>query len=450
LKNQHKYFLLLLIGIFILIISPQLLSKGMFLDGIIYAAISENLSLGNGSFWHLKYIGTAEDFIGHPPLAMYLHSFFFKLFGSAHYVDKLYGLLMFLLTSLTAIQVFKKMSPKYANTSPLVVFFFISIPMVMWSTVNNMLENTVALFTTLAVYFLIQIEKNYLRNAVIAGVCLYLGFLSKGLVALFPLSVPFWLLVFKKSSIKTSVAMLLTAISSILFIALIVHVIEPDSTSFLKHYFQEQIINSVEQIVTVSTRFQILLDYFSNILIGIGIVLVILIRFRFKWHTYELKKGLMIFCIALSGVVPIMISMKQSGFYSFPAMPITAVALAVITAPYLQNMLEKIYSFSFLKLVSIALLVVGIASAIYFKNTVFRDEELLHDFEQIHELLGEQNVLQVNEQYFTDWKAFAYFYRFHKVSLGNNPQGPYFMISSQNTNYNEVVYKGNVYSLVKN
>lgn len=422
----------------------------MFLDGIIYAAISENLSLGNGSFWHLKYIGTAEDFIGHPPLAIYLHSFFFKLFGSAHYVDKLYGLLLFILTCFTAIQLFKKVSPKHAKCFPLVVFFYISIPMVMWSAVNNMLENTVALFTTLAIYFLIQVEKNYLRNAVIAGVCLYLGFLSKGLVALFPLSVPFWLLVFKRVDVKTSIISLLTSISSILVVAFLVHIIEPDSTSFLKHYFQEQIINSVEQVVTVSNRFQILLDYFSNILIGLGIALIILIRFKFKLHTHELKQGLMLFCIALSGVVPIMISMKQSGFYSFPAMPITAVALAVITAPYLQNMIEKIYSFSFLKPVSIALLVTAIASSVYFKDTIFRDEDLLHDFEQIHALLGEQTVLQVNEHHFTDWSAFAYFYRFHKVSLGNNPQGAYFMISSQNTNYDEVVYKGKVYSLVKN
>lgn len=449
-KHQHKYLLLLLIGLFTLMISPQLLSKGMFMDGIIYASIAENLSLGNGSFWHLKYISPTEDFIGHPPLAMYLQSFFYKLFGSAHYVDKLYGFLLFILTCLAAILLFKKLSPKYANSYPLVVVFMIVIPMVLWSTANNMLENTVALFTTLAIYFLIQTKKNYVRNAIIAGALLYLGFLSKGLVALFPLSVPFWLLVFKRTTIKTSLIMLSTALLSILLIALLVHLIEPDSTLFLKLYFQEQIINSVEQRVTVSSRFQVLIDYFSNIIIALVIVVLVLFRFKFKPYHDELKQGWMLFCIALSGVVPIMISMKQSEFYSLPAMPITAVALAFVAAPYLQNTLDKIYTFSFLKPLSIALVTLGVASSVYFKDTVFRDEELLNDFEQIYALLEEQNVLQVNENNFTDWKAFAYFYRFHKVSLGSNPQGPYFMVSAQNTNNKEVVYKGKVYSLVRN
>jgi hypothetical protein len=49
--SMDLWIYILIIGFFIIIASPSLLSEGMFMDGLIYANISANLAKGLGSFW---------------------------------------------------------------------------------------------------------------------------------------------------------------------------------------------------------------------------------------------------------------------------------------------------------------------------------------------------------------------------------------------------------------
>lgn len=49
-KNNLYPFYLSVFGIILIIISPSLLSDGMFLDGLLYAVISKNLANGIGDF----------------------------------------------------------------------------------------------------------------------------------------------------------------------------------------------------------------------------------------------------------------------------------------------------------------------------------------------------------------------------------------------------------------
>ena len=51
-KNLPFYLIVLLVFI---ALSHELLSEGMFIDGIFYAIISKNLSNGLGSFWNLCF-----------------------------------------------------------------------------------------------------------------------------------------------------------------------------------------------------------------------------------------------------------------------------------------------------------------------------------------------------------------------------------------------------------
>ena len=65
-----------------LFIGPNLISEGMFIDGVTYASISKNLANGLGDFWHLHYTQTLyNQFFEHPPLAFGMQASFFKLFG---------------------------------------------------------------------------------------------------------------------------------------------------------------------------------------------------------------------------------------------------------------------------------------------------------------------------------------------------------------------------------
>jgi hypothetical protein len=68
--NPEKFFYIFVAGIFLIIVSPALLADGMFVDGLIYATISKNLSAGLGSFWHLHFTDSIFPvFSTHPPLS---------------------------------------------------------------------------------------------------------------------------------------------------------------------------------------------------------------------------------------------------------------------------------------------------------------------------------------------------------------------------------------------
>ena len=69
---RYNTFWVIVLSIFCVLIFPDLLAEGMFLDGIIYSDIARNLSIGNGTLWNLKYIETlsgpngSNTFAGHP------------------------------------------------------------------------------------------------------------------------------------------------------------------------------------------------------------------------------------------------------------------------------------------------------------------------------------------------------------------------------------------------
>ena len=98
LKKINPY-LVIVISILFIILSPKLFNKEMFMDGLIYAAISNNLSENIGSFWDLHFSTTLfNHFYEHPPLAIGLESLFFNYFGHSYLVEKFYSLATFFIS----------------------------------------------------------------------------------------------------------------------------------------------------------------------------------------------------------------------------------------------------------------------------------------------------------------------------------------------------------------
>ena len=109
-KNNLYPFYLSVFGIILIIISPSLLSDGMFLDGLLYAVISKNLANGIGDFWHLHLTKTLSPiFFEHPPLAFGLQSLFFKILGDSIFVEKLYSFLTYVVTGIIIVKIWKKL-----------------------------------------------------------------------------------------------------------------------------------------------------------------------------------------------------------------------------------------------------------------------------------------------------------------------------------------------------
>ena len=99
------YFVIGLISILLL---PKVFQQGIFFDGLIYSSVSNNMANGQGSFWDPSYSQTIWlHFHEHPPLALGLQSIFIKVFNGAFFAEKLYSLLMGILSIIFIIKIWK-------------------------------------------------------------------------------------------------------------------------------------------------------------------------------------------------------------------------------------------------------------------------------------------------------------------------------------------------------
>ena len=137
----------------LLLLIPSIIPKGMFLDGITYATISRNLANGLGTLTKPFYTETiAPIFYEHPPLVFWLQSIFFTFFGDSVYVEKLYSIATGMFTGwglLLLWRGFAKDNDKKFNWIP--ILLWITTPIVFWAYPNNVLENTLGIFTIFSV-----------------------------------------------------------------------------------------------------------------------------------------------------------------------------------------------------------------------------------------------------------------------------------------------------------
>ena len=79
-NKRHLPFWLLIFSFFFILIVRNLFRDGMFMDGLLYATVANNLASGLGSFWHpyhsLTYFPVFHE---EPPLLYGIEAIFFKI-----------------------------------------------------------------------------------------------------------------------------------------------------------------------------------------------------------------------------------------------------------------------------------------------------------------------------------------------------------------------------------
>ena len=172
----------------------------------------------------------------------------------------------------------------------------------------------------------------------------------------------------------------------------------------------------------------------------IGLFEIIL---RLKWKTTMFKnktnnkKALMMFLFSLTAVLPVMVSMKQSGFYILTAFPFAAIALSALIDEYVYELTSKLNlkskGFSIFKYVSISLLVISFSFGFLFIGKDGRDVKLLSDMDVIAKKLPQKSIISVTNQMREEYSLFAYYARFHDISMDLNPdnQRQYLLIRKE-------------------
>ncbi len=418
-------FYLFVAGLLLILVAPFLLSQGMFMDGLIYAGISKNMAAGLGTFWNPYFSQYCmPEFHEHPPLALGIQSLFFLVFGENYLVERMYSFMAMMLAGFLLVRLWYQAGFRY-GWFPLLLW--ISVPLVSWTWTNNMLENTLMLFTLLAVWFFFRGMKCYrVFFLLLAGFSLCLGFLTKGPFALFPLTLPLWYFIFYKDiRWKRMLEDSLILFAGTVLPLLILVTVSPVAALSLRKYFEQQVVNSVMHVITVDSRFFILKRLFFELLPAVSISCVIWLITRKKGKFFIPKSQLSLAgvfgALGMSGVIPIMISMKQSGFYMLPAFPFLIIALGILVFPGVIHLTEWLMNSRFgrLSVRTLALLMVitGILMTISFRNSYNRDEQKLMEIQRIMNLIPEGTVLNTGAGIVDDWGLQGEFVRYRTASL---------------------------------
>lgn len=431
-NNNHFYFYLFALTIFLAFLSPFLLSEGMFLDGVLYSAIAKNLALGLGDFWHLHYTHTLyAEFNEHPPLAIAIQSVFHRVFGVHYLVEKFYSLFCIATSGFLIVKIWQTLLPKN-KFAWVPLLFWTLIPLVTWCASNNLLENTMGIFILLALWFCV---KSYQNNTILylflAGFSMFLAFLCKGFTSLFLWTFPlvYGLIVHKQSFTKAVFATFYLLFFTLLPLFLLFY-FYPESWDSFQKYFNRQVVGSLENPQTTKNRFYILSSLISELLIPLAICLVIFtVGKRLKiseGNNQHRPLALTFLLVGLSGVLPIMISEKQSAYYILCTFPFFVISLSLFFSKVVEQLLLKIdfksLGFKIFKVSTIIVLAAVLVIVVFQLGKIGRKKDkamirMIHSFESV---IPANSVIAIPKEMSENWSLRAYYARYANVSLDSD------------------------------
>ena len=268
---------------------------------------------------------------------------------------------------------------------------------------------------------------------------LFCGFLTKGFTALYPWSLPLWIWLISRVQTKNSLDSIvefqdyscsrkvlpntITLIFATLLPLLFIYLFTPEGISSIGQYLDIQVIQSLKNTQTVGSRFFIVQRLFWELLPPFLLLLVIIGLAYKKKIVLQLNKAAIIFILlGLSGVLPIMVSLKQRGFYMLTTFPFFCLGFALIIAPFINEILSKIsvkvinrlYYFSYF------LLITSLSLSLLQFNKIGREKALIQDVYLISNQLPFGETIQIPQHLWTDWNLKGYFARIKNIGLDAN------------------------------
>lgn len=429
---------------------PVTLLRGMSLDGLIYATISRNMAVGIGDVWHPFYTQTVlNPYHDSPTVAFLLESWFFRLFGDRWWVERLYSVLTVLPTAGLLVFIWRQLLaqvPRLQGFAWLSITLWAVMPSWFWIYRHNYLENTMGMFTALAVFASLRAmddSRRWIAWTAVAALAITAATGTKGPVGLFPLVTPAiaWLTIGRIRFGKG----LLVQITLLLFLAAAIGLVlaNPDAREFISAYLQKQVVSSLEgaRETTDSSlgRFHLAWALCIDLLLS-AVIAGALVAWRRSHRPSVASDGLLrpaAFCLltALSASLPIMISPKQSAFYAAPSWPFYTMALALWCLPAVASLGERwmaaarfVRSARRVQVVAAGSMLLVVFLSPLWVGMTFRDEELIRDVERLGQIVGPHTTLDIGSALEKKWSLQAYLYRQHYISLGRADGKPLYRL----------------------
>ncbi|MBN1826675.1 MAG: glycosyltransferase family 39 protein [Candidatus Eisenbacteria bacterium] len=337
---SRPLLLLVTLALFLALVLPRLTSRGMFFDGITYAAIARNSAAGAGSFWNPHYTDTIySSFHEHPPLAFWMQSIAFRVFGDSPYVESFYGLATGLVVLFLMMRLWAALGGGERAGGWFPALLFAVFPLTSWILASNMLENTMTVFTTAAVLAVCRAafagsRAGRIVGGAVAGLLVAAAFLSKGPVGVFPIVAPF-LCVLALPRARPSAGL---AVFAGLFLALLVVAgalyAAPEARDSLGIYLEKQVLASVkgERGSGSTFTFKTLKALIADGMVPLALAAIVAFAHRRSAPVRRDRRALFMLLVGLSASLPFFIGPRQSRYYLYPSIPFYMLALAFLFA----------------------------------------------------------------------------------------------------------------------
>ncbi len=410
------------------------------MDGCIYGSIARNLSEDNGSFWQLSFSKTLlQPFHEHPPLAFALQSIIFKIIGDQFFVERLYQLLITILSALVIMGIYRQ----HNNTSKLqwlAALLWLTTERVFWCANENMLESTMSLFDLLSIYFLgryfASTKNKFLALYLfLAATSLLCAFLSKGLPALFPLAYFAFAFVSKQTPFMQAFKKSLYFLAAFAFVSALLLTFSDQAFKSIAAYLNQQVIGSVQGKDRVGLRLPFISGFFQQIIPYLIIAAVAVFLQLKSGSQLKIKSSVVFFVLlGLSAFLPLLVSPKLSFYYLVPSFPYFAIATALFVEPIFVEKTSASTQ-TFLSKVALSISALVIASVLYLSFSLYgsasRDAEMIKEVKALKAWCPANTVVSVSENLQEDWTLFAYMQRIAKLSVKKGEADQMYLIAEQ-------------------
>ena len=461
--------LLVTIGVFAALLLPALFMDGMFMDGVFYASISRNFAEGYGTLWDMRFSDTFfYSMHEQPPLMFVLEGALFRLFGNTIYTERIYCVLAAIANSIVLIQcwrIWRSSSPREPDTVWLPLFLWIIMPVTFYAFTNNLEECTMTFFVLLALRSILKaLFVSPVRNLhwLMAGLWLLAAGLTKGIQGMFLLSAPFWAWVFLKNGTGLTLLKRSALIAAIPIVFVIIAWITPVMHESFDAYFTSRFGKTFAGITANTTsRLHILFELLIDTLPVVAVVALLLFAGRKTpglRTAFHQNTRMMFFLLAcgFSGILPLMITLEQRGFYLVTALPIIAMACAIPVLPVAARLTHFLTTHKTVKVVVTAfgaLVIAGsLVATFVLAGQPKRDADKIAALHEIAQLTGDHLTIRSTNALNADWGFLTYGQRYHYLSFTeqDRPELQWYITEKgfiPEGNYQEVPLKTQVYSL---
>lgn len=447
-------FLILTVSLIFTVFLTSLFQITMHPDGVLYAVIARDMAHGAGSFWAPVwfYNGSSPfgvgSFFEHPPLGLWLESLYFRFFGDGFVTERLFCLTeaFFLVTGIIVLwkRVFNEKRFSYLLWVP--VFISYTNLLIIKTVPRNFLDTTLTCFSLWAAIFIARDKASFFKNRVVAlmlgSLFMFLGFLSNGIQAFFPIMIPlFDFLVRRQSSWKASTYEILFMLLMIAAMFLLLFYLQPASFINIKSYIFSQVLPS-----TIGARFnssnlgwgRLHILIYPVIASIVGLFLIAIFYFSSNYlssvsnNKYLKQNALFFFLIALSASLPVVLAHRQVDNYILQSMPFYVLTISVILTPCFAKLIDKIKNLGSgfrILLYSISLMFLFIAITVFSIKfgTPGRAKKVLKDINTIGGFFSEKYELSTSSRLSTAYGVRSYFERYTHVHLSFKEAGKYYL-----------------------